>query len=189
MYPAQSALLPRIVDRVVLAAANSRMAMAFIGVDMAFNALGELLIAIIGAVALFVVDSITFAVAFLLFAGIQVPPAGRSADENNEQEDVLIKPGRPKEGFIAPDPADDGEVDLADAGLTAESNYGDSLREGVLVLRGSPVLIALILTTLVSNFVYGGVFAILPAYADVRGGPAHYGASSRHSPRASSGAP
>lgn len=48
VYPAQSALLPRIVDRNELASANSLMAMAFTGVDMVFNALGGLLIAAAG---------------------------------------------------------------------------------------------------------------------------------------------
>lgn len=173
VYPAQSALLPRIVDRTELASANSLMAMAFTGVDMAFNALGGVLIATIGAISLFVVDSVTFAVALFLFAGVKIPPAKSVGDDR--PEDVAVDPGRPTERLVEPDPPIDddptGESESAD-----NLSYFESLREGFALLRASTVLVALLLSVAISNFIFGGVFAILPAYADLRGGPTFYGA-------------
>ncbi|MFC6724587.1 MFS transporter, partial [Halobium palmae] len=48
VYPAQSAALPRIVDRDGLVAANSLFTFAYQGVDAAFNAVGGVLIAAVG---------------------------------------------------------------------------------------------------------------------------------------------
>lgn len=81
VYPAQTAALPRIVDREQLTAANSAFSLAYQGAEMAFNALAGLLVAAVGAVSLYVVDSVTFAVAVALFAGLRVPPAEPSVPE------------------------------------------------------------------------------------------------------------
>jgi MFS family permease len=76
VYPAQSAALPRIVDREELVGANSVLTIAYQGVDAGFNALGGVVVAAFGAVTLFLVDSVTFAVATLLFIGLEIPEAG-----------------------------------------------------------------------------------------------------------------
>lgn len=73
MTPMQSALLPRIVSEGRLSRANSALATVTLGLDMVFDALGGLFIAVVGATTLFLVDAATFAVAGLLFAGIAVP--------------------------------------------------------------------------------------------------------------------
>lgn len=81
-YPASSAALPRIVeDPDDLTGANSLFAMTYQGAELVFNAAAGVLVALIGATALFLVDSITFAAAVALFAGIRVPPAEREATE------------------------------------------------------------------------------------------------------------
>lgn len=80
VYPAQSAALPRVVEDDELADANAAFALAYQGSEAAFNALGGLLVAAIGAVSLYVANSLTFAVAVALFAGLRVPPAERPAD-------------------------------------------------------------------------------------------------------------
>jgi len=86
VYPAESAALPRVVDREQLVQANSLFALAYQGVDAAFNAIGGVLIALVGATALFVFDAVTFAAAALLFAGLRIraasdPEPGGSADD------------------------------------------------------------------------------------------------------------
>lgn len=80
VYPSQSAALPRVVESEELADANAAFAFAYQGSEAAFNALGGLAVAALGAVSLYVVNSVTFAVALALFAGLRVPPAERPPD-------------------------------------------------------------------------------------------------------------
>lgn len=80
VYPAQNAALPRIVEEDELTAANAAFSLAYQGVDMAFNAVAGLLVVAVGAIALYALDSLTFVVAVVLFAGLRVPTA-RGEDE------------------------------------------------------------------------------------------------------------
>lgn len=82
VYPAQNAAIPRIVEDSQLVRANSLFSMAYQGVDMAFNAAAGVLIAVIGAIALYAVDSVTFLVAVALFLGLQIPPAQSDGGES-----------------------------------------------------------------------------------------------------------
>ncbi|MFC7213898.1 MFS transporter [Saliphagus sp. GCM10025334] len=146
MAPMQAALLPRIVTDTRLSRANSALATVTLGLDMVFDALGGLFIAVFGATTLFLFDSVTFAVAGLLFAGIAVPTPGTADEptaENGEPESVL-------------------------------GSYVDDLREGIDVLRGT-VFVELVFLTAVANFATGVTLAILPAVGDGLGGPAVYG--------------
>ncbi|WP_458187762.1 MFS transporter [Haladaptatus sp. NG-WS-4] len=77
VYPAQQAALPRIVEKEELVEANSAFSFAYQGVDFAFTALGGVLVALVGAVSLYLVDSVTFAAAALVFFTVRVPPADR----------------------------------------------------------------------------------------------------------------
>lgn len=140
VYPAQSAALPRIVDEEELVEANSAFSFAYQGIDMAFTALGGILIAVVGAISLFVLDSLTFAVAAVIFAGVRLPPAG------------------------------DGS---SDAGSVVE-DYRRKLSEGVEYVRGS-ILVPILAASVVVNFTIGTAMAVLPAFADLRGGPEAYG--------------
>ncbi|WP_232703532.1 MFS transporter [Halobacterium wangiae] len=81
VYPAQNAALPRIVDESQLTSANSAFSFANQGTNMVFDALGGVLIALIGAVSLFVLDSITFVIAVLSFVGVTVPERSETIDE------------------------------------------------------------------------------------------------------------
>ena len=78
MFPMQPALLPRIVDDDQLADANSALATVTLGLDMLFDAASGIIIGLFGAVVLFVIDSATFAIAALLFAGVRIPPSTAS---------------------------------------------------------------------------------------------------------------
>lgn len=81
VYPAQSAALPRILEKDELVDANSAFSVAYGGVDLVFTALGGVLIALVGAVSLYLIDSVTFAAAALVFAGVRVPVAERADTE------------------------------------------------------------------------------------------------------------
>jgi MFS family permease len=149
MAPMETALLPRVVEEEHLSSANSAVATVTLGLDMVFDALGGAFIVFFGATTLFFVDSLTFAVAAVLFAGIAL--------------------GRP-ETSTSVDQTDDAASTLS----SVFSSYVSDLREGVDVLRGT-VFIELLLTTAVTNFTTGVTLAILPAFGDGLGGPAFYG--------------
>ena len=74
-FPAENAALPRVVEKERLVDANSAFSFAYQGTSLVFRALGGLLIALVGAVSIYVVDSVTFAAAVLIFASVRIPPA------------------------------------------------------------------------------------------------------------------
>ncbi|WP_459845628.1 MFS transporter [Halolamina salina] len=81
--PAQTAALPRIVDRESLVRANSAFSVVTSGVDAGAQALGGALVAAVGAVALYAVDAATYAVAAVVFLGVSIPAAEGSDDESD----------------------------------------------------------------------------------------------------------
>jgi MFS family permease len=186
VYPAQSAALPRIVDRDELVGANSVLTLAYQGVDAGFNAVGGVVVAAFGAVTLFLVDSVTFAVATLLFLGLDIPAAG--AGDVDDDADAPAD-GESTPADQAPDAVPDGgagggdATDVPDESTDAEdaaddpdgwADYAADLREGIGFLRGT-VVARLTLGVVVVNFAFGGVMAVLPAYGDGFGGAGAYG--------------
>jgi MFS family permease len=145
VYPAQSAALPRIVDDEELVDANSAFSFAYQGVDTAFSSLGGILVALVGAVSLYLVDSVTFAVTALVFATTRIP-----AIEDSETE---------------------GSTDHVASAL---SNYMENLREGIEYTRGT-IFVSMLVPPLVVNFAIGATMATLPAFASLRGGARTYG--------------
>lgn len=149
LAPMESALLPRIVDDERLSGANSALATVTLGLDMVFDAIGGGFIAVFGVTMLFLADSLTFAVAALLFAGItlRIPVNPEETEETNESEPTIESVFR---------------------------SYGSDLRAGVDILCGT-IFIELMMTTAVVNFTTGVTLAILPAFGNSLGGPAIYG--------------
>lgn len=179
VYPAQSAALPRIVEREHLVGANSAMSLAYQGTNLVFNALAGVLVALVGAVALYAIDSLTFVVAAVLFLAIRIPAAGGDAAADLGGEDAE-----------APEPGADDDPEapsvttpatpatpVADGGADESPfrAYLRELRDGFAYVRGT-VLFALLIAGVVANATLGASFAVLPAFADLRGGPALYGA-------------
>lgn len=113
VYPAQNAALPRIVNKEELVDANSAFSFAYQGVDTAFISLGGVLVALVGAVSLYIIDSITFAMTALIFAATQIP----STHTKNQTEDDHATPTR--------------------------SDYVEKLREGIRYLRGTILILTL----------------------------------------------
>jgi MFS family permease len=166
VYPAQSAALPRIVEQDELVSANSLFSLAYQGTELIANAAAGILIAAVGAVTLFVVDSITFAAAALLFATIHVPSAG--AGDSGEATGAETPESATDEPVAVPD-GGDGQPDEPE-------RYRDSLREGVGFVRGT-VLAPIVLGATLVNFVASGAtIGVLPAFADSLGGSGAYGA-------------
>jgi MFS family permease len=142
VYPAQSAALPQIVSDDQLPRANSAFSFVFHGLDMLFEAFGGVLIVLIGAASLFVLDSVTFVLAALLFVGVRIPATEDSTEETSK-------------------------IDV--------SGYLTDMAEGVRCLRGS-VFVETTFTVMITNFGVGMMFAVLPRFADIRAGPALFGA-------------
>lgn len=145
VYPAQTAALPTILRKEHLVKGNSAFAFAYQGVDLAFNALAGILVAFIGTTALFLIDSLTFVVAALLFSTLQLPKKElkyRLEQHSSFSESMRI--------------------------------YGKELKEGFYFVTNS-ILAKLFVGSIVANFAIGATLAVLPAYADWRGGPEYYG--------------
>lgn len=159
VYPAQNAALPRIVEKDQLTRANSLFSTSSQTVDMVANAIAGVLIAIIGAVTLFVVNSVSFAIAALLFLGVTVPTAADHDDAEEAQSSSSTE--------VEND-------DRAENGDETDEGYLSELREGIDYVRGS-VLWPLLLGAMITNSVAIAANAVLPAFADGLGGPEAYG--------------
>ncbi|WP_435334130.1 MFS transporter [Haloarchaeobius sp. TZWWS8] len=180
VYPAHSALVPRIVEDDELVSANSLFALAYQGVDSVANAAGGVLIALVGATTLFLVDSVTFAAAALLFATVRVPEAepNRAASPSESADSVAVADGGVADEAVDDDNSGDGGVDddnSGDGSADDDSSYLTDLREGVDFVRGT-VLVPILLGSALVNVAAGGaIFASMPAFADTFGGPRAYG--------------
>jgi hypothetical protein len=149
--PARTTLLPRILEDDQLARGNSALATVTLGLDMVFDALGGVFVAVAGATALYVADAATFGVAALLFAGVAVRPT-TSTDQGSA-----------------------GADDDAPLVRSALAEYVEDLRDGVAVLRGT-LFVEMMAAAALSNFAVGVTLTVLPAFGATRGGPAVYGA-------------
>lgn len=72
-FPAETAALPRILEKDQLVKGNSAFSFAYEGLNLVFSGLAGILVALLGAVTLYLVDSVTFAAAVLLFVSLKLP--------------------------------------------------------------------------------------------------------------------
>lgn len=173
VYPAQTAALPRLLDDEELVAANSAFSIAYQGLDMVANGIGGILIGIFGAVTLFAIDAVTFAVAATVFFTVSVPAAGESdpAAEPGGSEPVVADGGERSSDGGNPGAGDNPDQERAesderpDPAGTNDESYRTRLLAGMEMLRGS-FLLWLILGALIVNFTSGMVLAAIPVYAD-----------------------
>lgn len=159
VYPAQSAALPRIVAQEELTEANAAFSFAYQGADLVFNGLAGALVAAVGAVALYTMDALTFVIAAVLFAGVNIPTA-RTGDMSDETTTV----GETKEATEVTTATDGGDT----------SSYLARLRAGIEFVRGTP-LVWLLGVGVFANGLLGASNAVLPAFADQLGGSSAYG--------------
>ncbi|WP_420809420.1 MFS transporter [Aquibacillus halophilus] len=144
-YPAQSAALPKLLSKDELVKGNSAFSFAYQGVDLTFNALAGILVAAVGAISLYIIDSITFIIAAILFLSINIPEPKREKEkaETKKFKQIMKK-------------------------------YVDEIKEGVSFIRGS-LLEKIILGSVVANFAIGMTIAVLPVLGDFLGGSHIYG--------------
>ena len=72
-YPAQSKALPLLLHKTQLLKGNSLFSFAYQGIDLICTTLSGILVALLGAITLYVIDSITFAITALLFFSLKMP--------------------------------------------------------------------------------------------------------------------
>jgi MFS family permease len=176
VYPAQSAVVPRLVDDDDLVAANSLLSLSYQGVDMAFNAVAGVLIAATSAVALYLVDSVSFAIAAGLFVRLSIPAATGESGGAQERHEVTATGDAVADGGT-----DDAGADGASSNErssqhddVSQQGYFADLRAGLGFVRSS-LLFPMLASGLVVNGLLGGVWATMPAFADAQGGPEAYG--------------
>ncbi|HDR7717876.1 MFS transporter [Bacillus albus] len=72
-YPAQSKALPLLLNKTQLLKGNSLFSFAYQGIDLICTTLSGILVALLGAITLYVIDSFTFAITALLFFSLKIP--------------------------------------------------------------------------------------------------------------------
>ncbi|TBX60463.1 MFS transporter [Bacillus mycoides] len=72
-YPAQSKALPLLLHKTQLLKGNSLFSVAYQGIDLICTTLSGILVALLGAITLYVIDSFTFAITALLFFSLKMP--------------------------------------------------------------------------------------------------------------------
>lgn len=72
-YPTQSKALPLLLNKTQLLKGNSLFSFAYQGIDLICTTLSGILVALLGAITLYVIDSFTFAITALLFFSLKMP--------------------------------------------------------------------------------------------------------------------
>ncbi|WP_411344173.1 MFS transporter [Paenibacillus sp. WLX1005] len=164
IYPTQLSLLPKVLPKEQLTRGNSLFAIAYQGSDAAFNSLAGIVIAMIGAVSVFYLNSMTFVLTALLFTLLRLPQAEQKqkAQQAENHEDALAAP--------------ENEQTVAERPTlkTVFRQYMSDLREGLDVLK-KPVFTRMLLGIIFVNLAGVSIYAVLPAFGESWGGPQYYG--------------
>lgn len=99
--PAETKSLPMILNKSELLKGNSLFSFAYKGIDMISNSIGGVLILVIGAIALYIADTITFAITTVLFSLLSLPVTFKPSIEKEKKPSIKIKNyfSELKEGF------------------------------------------------------------------------------------------
>lgn len=145
VYPAQMASLPKIVEEKELTKANSLFTFAYQGIETGCNAIAGILLVGIGAVSIYLLDSVMFLMGALLFSMINLP--NRFRKESVRDRDSI---------------------------LTYFKKYGVDLKEGIQILFNKKFS-RLLLGVIAINLVGGATFVVLPEYSKQQGGAEVFG--------------
>jgi MFS family permease len=85
VYPAQMAALPSLVENDDLTKANSYFTVAYQGIEIGCNAIAGIMIVAIGAVSIYVLDSMMFMVGAILFSLLRLPTAEKPKDTSTKR--------------------------------------------------------------------------------------------------------
>lgn len=159
VYPAQMSALPKILEKKQLTQGNSLFSVAYQGIDVACNAVSGILIGVLGAVSLYLWNSMGFFIGALLFSQIRIKSAGARSETSSEDHSE-ISPVVDSEAIKNPS--------------SRKNNYFSDLMEGVRLLVKTP-LAKLLFGIIIINAAGGATFSVLPMYSDHLGGADIYG--------------
>ena len=145
VYPTQAAILPTIIEKKFLTKANSVMNATYQLLDVILLGLSGLIIAALGAISVYMLNSATFLAAMILFFYLKVP---KTEFDTNGMMDFTLK--------------------------ERWGNYKRDLSEGYKFIKNS-FIPKFLLAAILANFIIGAVTAILPDFAANRGGINIYG--------------
>lgn len=154
-YPAQMSALPKILDKKQLTQGNSLFSFAYQGIDVACNAVSGALIVLLGAVALYLWNSLGFFIGALLFMQLRLKAAPKSSYNNVEKLPW-------------------NNVSESKEQRSPLKNYLSDMKEGLRFIFATP-LSRIQLGVIVINAAGGATFTVMPAFADRLGGPGIYG--------------
>ena len=146
VYPAQMASLPKFVDKKDLTKANSYFSLAYQGIEIGCNAIAGILIVAIGAISIYMMDSVLFMIGALIFSLIK----SKGTKEYREEEKITKK------------------------AFTYIKEYNTELKEGLNILLNKSFS-RLLFGIIAINFVGGATFVVLPEFSEQEGGAEIYG--------------
>ncbi len=154
-YPAQMSALPKILDKKQLTQGNSLFSFAYQGIDVACNAVSGALIVLLGAVALYLWNSLGFFIGALLFMQLRIKTTPKDS-HNNEQK------------------ISENKTSESNTRRTPFKDYVSDMKEGIRLILATP-LSRIQLGVIVINAAGGATFTVMLAFADGLGGPGIYG--------------
>ncbi|RCW65900.1 MFS transporter [Saliterribacillus persicus] len=143
-YPAETALLPAIVEKDDLVKANSFFSIAKQGTDLAFNALAGILISVFSITAIFFMDIFLLLIVLFLFSFIKIPSKVKAQQTSDNYAEC-----------------EDGKYKI--------KQYLNDLKEGFNTFK-KPLFLKMIVPLVIINFVFSGVTIIFPALSVNLGG-------------------
>lgn len=168
MAPIRTALVPKIVAEERLSRANAALKTVNLGMDMIFDALGGIFIAVVGATTLILLDAATFVLAAVLFVGIQTGSTEAETEEGHRENSISGFGSDIRAGIDLLR----GTVFVELLALTAISNFTTGVTLAVLPAfgdaLGGPVVYGLLLGALGIGRLVGSVVG--PAFEGIRYG-------------------
>lgn len=161
VYPAQMSSLPKILERKQLTQGNSLFSVTYQGIDVACNAVSGVLIGLLGAVSLYLWNSLGFFIGALLFTQLRI---ASSPTTSRAQSPLAIEASH---STANSSPA-------AKPQLTYLKTYFSELVEGIHMLTQTS-LSKLLFGVIVINAAGGATFSVLPMYSAQLGGAEMYG--------------
>ncbi len=151
-YPAQMSALPKILDKKQLTQGNSLFSIAYQGIDVACNAVSGALIVVLGAVSLYLWNSLGFFIGALLFTQLRLktPIINTPNNDNSTSKSTSSQQHNPMK------------------------NYFKDMKEGLRFIFATP-LSRIQLGIIVVNAAGGATFTVMPAFANSLGGAGVYG--------------
>jgi MFS family permease len=146
VYPAQMAAIPRFVEDKDLTKANSYFTLAYQGIEIGCNAIAGVLIVTIGAISIYLLDSMMFLMGAIIFSLIRIPKQTETAKVDKRKE----------------------------TSVSFFKTYCNDLRDGMNILLGK-TFSRLLLGVIAINLVGGATFVVLPEFSEQSGGAEIYG--------------